>query len=118
MRVEPKVEVRRSARRKRTVTAYRERDITLLVTSPLDARHPAGPYVQEHGAGVAVVGFAVEDAAAAFAEAVRRGARPVAEPTSLRTTATASRSPRFRGSATSYTDSPRVPVRAEVSRPA
>lgn len=59
----------------------RQNDITLLVTSPLDARHPAGDYVRVHRAGVAVVGFAVDDAAAAFAEAVRRGARPVAEPT-------------------------------------
>jgi len=58
----------------------RQRDITLLVTSPLDGGHPAGDYVREHGAGVAVVGFAVDDAAAAFDEAVRRGARPIAEP--------------------------------------
>lgn len=59
----------------------RQRDITLLVTSPLHAGHPAVDYVREHRAGVSVVGFAVDDAAAAFAEAVRRGARPVAEPT-------------------------------------
>jgi predicted metal-dependent hydrolase len=39
MRVEPKVEVRRSARRKRTVTAYRERDtIVVLIPGRMSAR--------------------------------------------------------------------------------
>ncbi|MEV6347601.1 4-hydroxyphenylpyruvate dioxygenase [Actinoplanes sp. NPDC051851] len=58
----------------------RQNAVTLLVTSALDAGHPAADFVREHGAGVAVVGFAVDDAAAAYAEAVRRGAEPVTGP--------------------------------------
>lgn len=60
----------------------RQRDITIVVTSALDGAHRAGEYVRRHGAGVAVVGFAVDDAEAAFHEAVRRGAQPLAEPVS------------------------------------
>lgn len=62
----------------------RQRDITLVTTAALGGgAHPAEEYVQQHGGGVAVIGFAVDDAEAAFAEAVRRGARPVAEPVVL-----------------------------------
>jgi 4-hydroxymandelate synthase len=58
----------------------RQNDITLVVTSALDGSHRAGDYVRQHGSGVAVVGLAVADAAAAFREAVRRGAVPMAQP--------------------------------------
>jgi 4-hydroxymandelate synthase len=42
--------------------------------------HPARAYAARHGDGVADIGLRVPDAAAAFAEAVRRGARPVKAP--------------------------------------
>ncbi|MFH8982318.1 4-hydroxyphenylpyruvate dioxygenase [Streptomyces varsoviensis] len=61
----------------------RQRDIALLVTSASvrpDGGHPAGAYVQRHGDGVAVIGLAVDDADAAFAEAVERGAVPTVPP--------------------------------------
>jgi 4-hydroxymandelate synthase len=58
----------------------RQHDVSLLITSALDPGHPAGEYVRRHGAGAAVVGLAVDDAAAAYAEAVRRGAEPVSAP--------------------------------------
>lgn len=58
----------------------RQHDITLLVTTPLAAGHRAHGYLDRHGEGVAVVGFAVDDAAAAFAEAVGRGALPLEAP--------------------------------------
>jgi 4-hydroxymandelate synthase len=61
----------------------RQNDIALVLTSALDPAHPADEYVRRHGAGVAVVGLAVDDAEAAFAEAVRRGAEPVAPPAVL-----------------------------------
>ncbi len=61
----------------------RQQDITLLVTSAASSSHRAAPYVQRHGDGIAVIGLAVEDAAAAFAEAVERGAVPVAPPVML-----------------------------------
>lgn len=42
--------------------------------------HPARDYAERHGDGVGDIGIRVPDAAAAYAEAVRRGARPVAAP--------------------------------------
>jgi 4-hydroxymandelate synthase len=59
----------------------RQNDITLAMTSALDPAHRAAEYVRQHGAGVAVVGMAVDDAAQAYAEAVARGAEPVSPPT-------------------------------------
>ncbi|MDR7276949.1 4-hydroxyphenylpyruvate dioxygenase [Catenuloplanes atrovinosus] len=58
----------------------RQHDITLLVTTPLAAGHRGHDYLARHGEGIAAVGFAVEDAAAAFAEAVARGAAPLGPP--------------------------------------
>ncbi|GAA1784523.1 4-hydroxyphenylpyruvate dioxygenase [Luedemannella flava] len=60
----------------------RQHEITLLVTSSVGA-HRADEYVRRHGDGVAVVGLGVPDAAAAFAEAVERGALPVEPPMTL-----------------------------------
>jgi 4-hydroxymandelate synthase len=62
----------------------RQNDITLLVTSAISPTHRAAEYVQRHGHGVAVVGLAVDDADAAYAEAVARGAVPVSPPTAIR----------------------------------
>jgi 4-hydroxymandelate synthase len=56
----------------------RQRDITILLTEPVDGTHPAAEYVHRHGDGVAVVGLAVEDAHSAFAEALKNGALPIA----------------------------------------
>lgn len=61
----------------------RQHDITLLVTEPLTAGHRAHDYLARHGEGIAVVGFAVDDAAAAFTEAVERGATPLEPPHTL-----------------------------------
>jgi 4-hydroxymandelate synthase len=58
----------------------RQGGVSLLVTSALTDRHRAADYVRRHGDGVAVVGLAVDDATSAFAEAIERGAEPVAPP--------------------------------------
>jgi 4-hydroxymandelate synthase len=55
-------------------------DIRLVITEPLAGDHPAAAYVEEHGDGVADIALRVPDAAAAFGEAVRRGAEPVSGP--------------------------------------
>lgn len=55
-------------------------DIDLVLTTPVASDHPASAYVERHGDGVANIALRVHDAAAAFAEAVRAGARPVAPP--------------------------------------
>lgn len=60
--------------------AVRQGDITLLMTQGVGDRHPAGRYVDLHGDGVANIALRADDAAAAFAEAVRAGAIPVSAP--------------------------------------
>jgi len=67
----------------RVCVLLRQHDITLLVTSPLDARHRAHEFLDRHGEGIAVVGFAVDDATATFTEAVERGAVPLEAPRTL-----------------------------------
>ncbi|MFF5207148.1 4-hydroxyphenylpyruvate dioxygenase [Streptosporangium sp. NPDC000396] len=54
--------------------------IRLVLTEPRMSDHPSAAYVEKHGDGVANLGLLVADAAAAFEEAVRRGARPVSAP--------------------------------------
>jgi 4-hydroxymandelate synthase len=54
--------------------------IRLLITSALAPDHPVARHVEEHGDGVACVAMATDDAAGAYAAAVRAGALPVAEP--------------------------------------
>jgi 4-hydroxyphenylpyruvate dioxygenase len=54
--------------------------IRLVLTQPLVATDEAADYVAVHGDGIKDVAFRTEDAAAAFHEAVRRGAQPVHEP--------------------------------------
>jgi len=61
----------------------RQREIILLVTSATDPRHRVADYVRRHGDGVAVIGMDVENAEAAFAEAVESGAQAAAQPEEL-----------------------------------
>jgi 4-hydroxymandelate synthase len=58
----------------------RQHDISILLTSASTSDHPAAGYVRRHGDGPAVIAFAVPDARACFAEAVRSGATPLAPP--------------------------------------
>ncbi|RZT78440.1 4-hydroxymandelate synthase [Micromonospora violae] len=58
----------------------RHGDIRLLLTSGLDAEHPAARYVQRHGDGIAVVAVEVDDVPTAYAELVVRGATGVTPP--------------------------------------
>ncbi|WP_375772569.1 4-hydroxyphenylpyruvate dioxygenase [Archangium gephyra] len=54
--------------------------IRLVLTQPLVDTDEAADYVAVHGDGIKDVAFRTQDAAAAFHEAVRRGAQPVHEP--------------------------------------
>ena len=51
-----------------------------LVLTESGEDHPAHAYVERHGDGIGDIGIRVPDAAEAFAEAVRRGVRPVMAP--------------------------------------
>jgi 4-hydroxyphenylpyruvate dioxygenase len=55
-------------------------DIRLVLTSGLDPDSPISRHAALHGDGVKDVAFRVDDVAAAFHTAVKRGARVVAEP--------------------------------------
>ncbi|MBM2619510.1 4-hydroxyphenylpyruvate dioxygenase [Actinoplanes sp. LDG1-06] len=55
-------------------------DILVVLSEPRGENHPGTAYLDQHGDGVADIALGAPDAAAAFAEAVRRGARPVSEP--------------------------------------
>ena len=54
--------------------------IRFVVTSPLTPDHPGSEHIRTHGDGVIDIALQVEDADFAFAEAVRRGAKPAVEP--------------------------------------
>jgi 4-hydroxymandelate synthase len=58
----------------------RQREITIVLTAAVDARHPAAGYTSRHGDGVAVVALVTEDAARAYTDAVGKGAVSVAPP--------------------------------------
>jgi 4-hydroxymandelate synthase len=67
------------AGRQHTVSLARGR-IHLLLGKPLSDEHPNAVYASRHGDGVSDIALGTADAAGAFAEAVQRGARPLAEP--------------------------------------
>jgi 4-hydroxyphenylpyruvate dioxygenase len=52
----------------------------LVLTSPLDPDHAINAHLTRHGDGVRDIAFRVDDADAAFAAAVARGATPVSAP--------------------------------------
>ncbi|GAA4534928.1 4-hydroxyphenylpyruvate dioxygenase [Amycolatopsis samaneae] len=58
----------------------RQNDIALLLTTATSPDHRAAEYLRHHDEGVGVIGIGVDDAHAAFATAVERGAVPVAPP--------------------------------------
>lgn len=60
--------------------ALRQGTIRLVVSSPLSAGHAAAGHLARHGDGVRDIAFEVDDAEAAFREAVKRGAKPAVEP--------------------------------------
>ncbi len=57
--------------------------VRFVLTAPLKGTSEIARHVAEHGDGVKVVALAVPDAERAYAEAIRRGARGVAEPEEL-----------------------------------
>ncbi len=54
--------------------------VRFVITSPLRGDHAGSGHVGRHGDGVRDIALLVEDADFAFAEAVRRGAKPAIEP--------------------------------------
>jgi 4-hydroxyphenylpyruvate dioxygenase len=57
-----------------------QQKVRFVLSTPFDPNHIASEHIRQHGDGVRDIALLVEDADFAFAEAVRRGAQPVAEP--------------------------------------
>jgi 4-hydroxyphenylpyruvate dioxygenase len=55
-------------------------NIRIVLTSPLGPEGEIAEHIKQHGDGVKVVAFRVEDAERAYAEATKRGAKGLAEP--------------------------------------
>lgn len=66
--------------RDRESIVVQQGEVKLLLTAPLFPEGELAEQVRRHGDGVRDVAFTVADAPSAFEEAVRRGARPIAEP--------------------------------------
>ena len=67
--------------RDRTSFVLQQNDVTLIFTSALSPDSPLAEHVRVHGDSVKDIAFNVDDVPYTFAETVRRGARPVMEPT-------------------------------------
>jgi 4-hydroxyphenylpyruvate dioxygenase len=67
--------------RDRTSFVLQQRHIRLVLTGALDPDTDVAEHVRLHGDGVKDIAFTVDDAAQAFEETVKRGARPVMQPT-------------------------------------
>ncbi|MDQ3633319.1 MAG: 4-hydroxyphenylpyruvate dioxygenase [Acidobacteriota bacterium] len=66
----------------RDSTSYvlRQNRVNFILTTPLNEEHEASEHIKVHGDGVKDIAFQVEDADAAFNEAVKRGAEVAIEP--------------------------------------
>ncbi|HEX5706028.1 MAG TPA: 4-hydroxyphenylpyruvate dioxygenase [Pyrinomonadaceae bacterium] len=69
--------------RDRTSYVVQQRDIRLVMTSPLQPESPIAEHIKTHGDSVKDIALRVKDATRTFEEAVKRGARPVMPPTVL-----------------------------------
>jgi len=66
--------------RQSTSYALQQNKTNFVLTTPLHPDHAASEHIRKHGDGVRDIALEVQDADAAFAEAVRRGATPEFEP--------------------------------------
>jgi 4-hydroxyphenylpyruvate dioxygenase len=54
--------------------------IRLVLTSPMNSKHPINEHIAKHGDGVKVIALWVDDARKSFEETTKRGAKPYQEP--------------------------------------
>lgn len=69
--------------RDRTSYLLSQGQVRLVLTTPLQADSEISEHIRHHGDGVRDIAFEVDDAGAAFEQAVARGARPASEPRDL-----------------------------------
>jgi len=66
--------------RDRASYVLEQEKIRFVLTTPLQPDHPIAEHIKLHGDGVRDIALGVDDAASAFRETTKRGARPVREP--------------------------------------
>jgi 4-hydroxyphenylpyruvate dioxygenase len=66
--------------RDRASYVLEQEKIRFVLTTPLTSDHPINDHIRTHGDGVRDIALAVDDAASAYRETTRRGARGVREP--------------------------------------
>lgn len=66
--------------RDRTSYVLEQGKIRMVLTTPFDPESEISHHIRVHGDGVKVIALWVDDAAAAFSETTRRGAKPFMEP--------------------------------------
>ncbi|MGB9151929.1 MAG: 4-hydroxyphenylpyruvate dioxygenase [Alphaproteobacteria bacterium] len=69
-----------TGQRQQTSYVLSQGKANFVLTTPMTPDDPAAQHIKKHGDGVRDVAFEVDDADMAFAEAVRRGAKPAVEP--------------------------------------
>lgn len=62
----------------------RQHKLTFVLTTPLRSKNPVADHIYKHGDGVKVLALKVDDAAKAFEETTKRGAKPYLETTVLK----------------------------------
>jgi 4-hydroxyphenylpyruvate dioxygenase len=67
--------------RERASYVIKQDKIRLVLSTPLTSDSPINQHIVKHGDGVKVIALWVEDAAAAFEETTKRGAKPFMQPT-------------------------------------
>jgi 4-hydroxyphenylpyruvate dioxygenase len=72
-----------TGQRQATSYALQQGRARFLLTTPLSPEGAVADHIRLHGDGVRDIAFQVDDAGAAFEEAVRRGAKPAMEPQAL-----------------------------------
>jgi 4-hydroxyphenylpyruvate dioxygenase len=55
----------------------------IMLTTPLNSKHPINTHIQKHGDGVHSLALWVDDAYDAFEQTVSRGAKPYLQPVTL-----------------------------------
>src|ERR1039458_2600745 len=59
----------------------RQEKITLVLSTPLNSKHPINDHLRKHGDGIKSYAMTVDDAVSAFEETTSRGAEVYMEPT-------------------------------------
>jgi 4-hydroxyphenylpyruvate dioxygenase len=62
----------------------RQGKITLVLSTPLNSKHPINEHLRKHGDGVRAYAMTVDDADSAFMETTKRGAKAFKEPYALK----------------------------------